>query len=43
MVYFTQLLALALGVWESPWYAEEHRIDPGPVLARFGGVKAAGD
>lgn len=42
VVYFTQLLALALGVWEDPWYPDEHRIDPGPVLARFSGTKVAG-
>jgi heterodisulfide reductase subunit B len=35
VVYFTQLLALALGAWPRPWYAEEHRVDPGPVLGRY--------
>lgn len=35
VLYFTQLLALALGVWERPWLSAEHQVDPAPVLSRF--------
>lgn len=42
IVYFTQLTAMALGVWARPWYEDEHRVDPGPALARFA-VPAAAD
>jgi heterodisulfide reductase subunit B len=41
IVYFTQLLALALGVWDRPWHPDEHRVDPGQVLAGFTVAPAA--
>ncbi len=36
VVYFTQLMAVALGLPEADWGMEEHYVDPRPVLAGLG-------
>ena len=40
ILYFTQLMAVALGLPEEDWGMEEHYVDPGPLFAEMGVLKS---